>query len=81
MLTQFNLGVLYNTKGEISKAIQSFKKSIQVNPNYLEAYYQLATTHLRAKNKESAKLLLEKALQIAPKNQKFKNLYDLVIAS
>ena len=81
ILTQFKLGVLYNTKGETSKAIQSFQKYLQVHPGYLEAYYHLATTHLKAKNKDSAKLVLEKALQVDPKNKKFKNLYDLVIAS
>ena len=81
MLTQFNLGVLFKTQGNITKAIQSFQKSLQVNPQYLEAYYQLATTHLKAKNKESAKLSLERALQVDPKNEKFKKLYDKVVSS
>ena len=81
MLTQFNLGVLYRTKGNIPKAIESFNSSLQVNPHYLEAYYQLATTHLKAKNKDSAKLTLEKALQADPSNKKFRKLYDQISAS
>ena len=73
LLTGTNAFVLIKEDvGGAVKAIQSFQKSLEVNPQYLEAYYQLATTHLKAKNKESAKLLLEKALQVAPKNQKFK---------
>jgi tetratricopeptide (TPR) repeat protein len=81
MLTQFNLGVLYKIKGNIPKAIESFQNSLQVNPHYLEAYYQLAIIHLKSKNKDSAKLSLEKALQINPSNQKFRKLYDQVTAS
>ena len=81
MLTQFNLGILYKMQGNISKAIESFQNSLQVNPHYTEAYYQLATTHLKIKNKESAKLSLEKALQADPANEKFKKLYEQVAAS
>jgi Tfp pilus assembly protein PilF len=81
MLTHFNLGVLYKTISEIPKAIQSFQSSLEVNPHYVEAYYQLATIYLKSKNKQSAKLSLEKALQADPANEKFKTLYDQVIAS
>ena len=81
ILTQFSLGILYKTQGNISKAIRSFQHSIQSNPQYTEAYYELAASHLKAKNKESAKLSLEKALQIDPANEKFKKLYEQVVAS
>ena len=81
MLTQFNLGILYKTQGNIAKALESFQNSLQVNPHYTEAYYELATTHLKAKNKESAKLSLEKALRVDPANAKFKKLYEQVVAS
>ena len=81
ILTQFSLGILYKTQGNISKAIKSFQNSIQVNPQYTEAYYQLAATHLKAKNKESAKLSIQKGLKVDPDNKKFKKLYEQVVAS
>ena len=81
MLVQFNLGMLYKTQGNISKAIEFFQNSLKINPQYTEAYYQLATTHLKTKNKESAKLSIEKGLKLDPDNEKFKKLYEQVVSS
>jgi tetratricopeptide (TPR) repeat protein len=81
MLTHFNLGVLYQTEGKFNKAIDSFQKSLKINPFYTEAYYQLATTHLKTNNKESAKQSLKKGLQAEPNNLRFQELYNKVLAS
>jgi tetratricopeptide (TPR) repeat protein len=81
MLTHFNLGVLYQTKGKFQKAIESFKESINKNPAYIEAYYELANTHLKTNNKELAKKFLEKALQAHPSNLRYQELYNKVLAS
>ena len=81
MLTHFNLGILYQTEGKFNEAIDSFQKSLNINPFYTEAYYQLATTHLKINNKESAKQSLEKGLQADPNNLKFQKLYNEVLAS
>ncbi|MEC7785310.1 MAG: tetratricopeptide repeat protein, partial [Nitrospinota bacterium] len=81
LITQFNLGILYKTQGNTSKAIEFFQNSLQINPQYTEAYYQIATTHLKAKNKESAKLSIQKGLKVDPDNEKFKKLYEQVVAS
>ena len=75
MLTHFNLGTLYQTEGNFQKAIDSFQKSLTINPSYLEAYYQLANTHLKTNNKESAKQSMEKAIQAEPGNLKFQKFY------
>ena len=81
MLTHFNLGVLYQTEGKFNKAIDSFQKSLNINPFYTEAYYQLATSLLKTDNKASAKQSLEKAIQADPNNLKFKELYNKVLVS
>jgi tetratricopeptide (TPR) repeat protein len=81
MLTHFNLGVLYQTEGKLQKAIDSFQKSLNINPSYTEAYYQLANTQLKTHNKESAKQSLEKAIQVDPDNLKLQELYKKVLAS
>ena len=78
MLTHFNLGILYQTEENFQKAIDSFQKSLNINPFYTEAYYQLANTHLKANNKESAKQFIEKAIQADPGNLKFQKFYKKI---
>jgi tetratricopeptide (TPR) repeat protein len=41
----YNLGIIYGKKGYI-KAIDEFKKAIQLDPDYGEAHYNLAITYL-----------------------------------
>jgi Tfp pilus assembly protein PilF len=54
---------------------------LNINPFYTEAYFELATTHLKTNNKESARQSLEKGLQAEPNNLKFRKLYNKVLAS
>ena len=68
-------------KFETQQITDSFKKSLNINPFYTEAYFELATTHLKTNNKESARQSLEKGLQAEPNNLKFRKLYNKVLAS
>ena len=81
MLTHFNLGVLYQAEEKFQKAIDSFRKALKINPSFAEAHLQLANTHLKTNDKESAKQSLEKALQADPANLRFQELYNKVLAS
>jgi tetratricopeptide (TPR) repeat protein len=40
----FNLGAVYVNTGQNDPATEAFKKAIEVDPNYSEAYYQLGLT-------------------------------------
>ena len=74
MLTHFNLGVLYRDKNQSTKALESFRNSLKVNPYYPEAHFQMALTYLDKKDKESARLSAEQAAQSAPGNKKYQDL-------
>ena len=40
-----NLGVSYLEQGKLDKAIVEFKKAVQINPGFVEAYYLLADVY------------------------------------
>lgn len=52
--TYFNLGVLYQAKGQNKKAMSFFKKSIKENENYCPAHYQLGHQYFKAGHYEVA---------------------------
>jgi len=68
MGTYFNLGMVYKDLKENEKALDSFKKSIQVNAALIEAYYQIAQIHLTMKNRDLALKFINKAIEFSPKN-------------
>jgi len=63
------LGVAQNRLGLITKARDSFRKSIKMDPDYEEAYYNLATTFSNTEYKKKL-LLLQKAIQLDPNYSK-----------
>lgn len=50
--THNNLGVLYSKKGYIDKAIQEFKKAIELNPDYSNPYQNMAKIYFYQRNDE-----------------------------
>jgi len=63
------LADIYKSEGEIDKAITSYKKATDVNPNYYKAYYSLATLLISTDIEESKKYL-KKVILIEPKYPK-----------
>lgn len=50
----FNLGIAYERKGEIDKAIEAYKDAIVLKPDYFKAHFQLATLLQKKGNSKEA---------------------------
>lgn len=67
------LGLSYREKGLLNKAINSFKKCININPNFTEGHFDLAMTYyLKGQNKDAIKhfkkvIILNPGTKIAQK--------------
>ena len=59
-----NLGASYLEQGELDKAIVEFKKAIQVNPRFVEAYYLLADVYSVKGEGLLSRTFLEKAMAL-----------------
>jgi hypothetical protein len=58
-----DLGVVYYGKKEWHKAKTFFKLSVKQDPNYPEAYYNLALTEIKLGNQQEAEKAIEKFLE------------------
>ncbi|MCW8890546.1 MAG: PEP-CTERM system TPR-repeat protein PrsT, partial [Sedimenticola sp.] len=61
-------GLAYLISGETEKAEQRFKKALEVDPNFITAYANLARLAIQKENTELAAEYLNKALKKSPKN-------------
>lgn len=62
-----NLGDIYSRKGEYDKSIAEFKKSIQINPRYADAYNNLANVYIKLGKVQEAINIYEEALKLNPR--------------
>ncbi|WP_317898666.1 tetratricopeptide repeat protein [Aurantibacillus circumpalustris] len=63
----YNLGAIYlEIKKDPKKALEEFTKAIEINPNYVEAYFARGYTYSKLKDKESAKADYAMCLKIQP---------------
>lgn len=63
----YNIGAIYlEIKKDNKKALEYFTKAIEVNPNYVEAYFARGYTYAKLKDKESAKADYNMCLKIQP---------------
>jgi len=51
-------------------AIQYLSKSIELDPNYVDAYYQIGLANLNKGDMEKAKESFKKVIEIAPDSEK-----------
>ena len=51
----YNLGRVYDEKGEYNQAIENYDKVIELNPNYISAYYRRGVAWLHLQEWERAK--------------------------
>lgn len=63
----YNMGAIYlDLKKDPKKALEQFTKAIEINPNYIEAYFARGYTYSKLKEKESAKADYNMCLKIQP---------------
>jgi tetratricopeptide (TPR) repeat protein len=63
----YNLGAIYlEIKNDPKKALEMFTKAIEIDPNYVEAYFARGYTYSKLKDKESAKADYNMCLKIQP---------------
>ncbi len=61
-----NLGDYYGRQKNYEKAIQEFKKAIELQPGYADAYHNLANTYMQTGDIQSAIANYEKAIEYNP---------------
>lgn len=71
--TYFNSGINFYRQREIAKAIQSYKKVIELDPGYVEAYNNLGIIYQDIGDFDKASELYQKAIEINPQYEKAYN--------
>ena len=61
-----NLGDYYGRQGNFEKAVEEFKKAIELNPNYGDAFHNLANTYQQMERVDEAIENYQKAASINP---------------
>jgi tetratricopeptide (TPR) repeat protein len=74
----YNIGILLFNNNQMDMAIDYFKKSVTRNPNYAEAYFQLALAYLNKGGMAEAKKNLQKVIEIAPESDKAAQAKDII---
>lgn len=73
-----NLGDMYDRQKNPDKAIEEFKKAIEINPRYAEAYHNLANTYQRNGQIDLAIENYQKAIEFSPNLwQSYQNLASI----
>jgi len=64
---QYNLGAIYlEVKKDYAQALEHFSKAIELNPNYIEAYFARGFTYSKLNNLPSAKADYNMCLKLEP---------------
>ncbi len=70
IISLFNSAVVFHRQGELSKAIEAYRKVIDLNPAYIEAYNNLGILHQEMGNFDGALKFYQKAVEIEPRYEK-----------
>jgi len=68
-LSLYALGMEYSSEGLTHKALESYARLIEINPEYVNAYFMSAQTLNNAGRVDEARKMLEKGLECAQRNQ------------
>lgn len=61
-----NIGHEYAESGNFQKAIECFKKVVEIDPQDVEIWYELGVAYNKLKDKKHAKKCVETALELDP---------------
>lgn len=70
IIHHFNQGISFYHQGEIPKAIQAYRKVIEMDPAYVEAYNNLGIIYQETGDLDSALKTYQKAVEINPSYEK-----------
>ena len=66
IFAHYHLGYIYQNNGLTNFAIESYKKVLEISPDYSWAYFNLASIAYKNENLEDARDYLEKTIQYNP---------------
>jgi tetratricopeptide (TPR) repeat protein len=64
-LARYGLGMEYSGKGDVDGAVAEFRKLVEMNPDYANAYFMAAQTLAKAERTDEAKQLLRQGITAA----------------
>ena len=73
ILTHFNRGVHFTQERDLAKAVQAYHKVLELEPNYVEAYNNLAIVYQEMGDLEKARLAYQKSIELNPRYEKAHN--------
>ncbi len=65
-MAQHNLGMVYEARGEVDRAIAQYRKAVEIRPDLESSHFNLATMLARAGDLDGARRSFEEALRIRP---------------
>jgi tetratricopeptide (TPR) repeat protein len=64
-LARYGLGMEYSGKGDVDSAVAEFRKLVEINPDYANAYFMGAQALAKAQRADEAKQLLRQGITAA----------------
>jgi tetratricopeptide (TPR) repeat protein len=64
-LARYGLGMEYSGKGDVDSAVAEFRKLVEINPDYANAYFMAAQALAKAQRTDEAKQLLRQGITAA----------------
>jgi cytochrome c-type biogenesis protein CcmH/NrfG len=64
-LARYGLAMEYSGKGDVENAVAEFRKLVEINPDYANAYFMAAQTLAKAERTDEAKHLLRQGITAA----------------
>lgn len=79
VIQHFNAGISYHQQGNALRAIQSYQKVIELDPNYIEAYNNLGILYQEIGDLDKAYQSYQKAIEINPRYEKALNNAGIIL--